>query len=99
MPELEPGAATYFTYRESNQVFEDIAVWDRREVSITGHGEPERAQALWVTDGCSRCCGCSRCSAESSPKRTMLRQPRRAVLTHGYWQRDSAAHEMSSVAR
>ena len=50
-PLLEQGAATYFTYRESSRVFEDIAVWDSEEVSITGHGEPERAQALWVTDG------------------------------------------------
>ena len=51
LPQLEQGAATYFTYRESNRVFEDIAVWDREEVSITGRGDPERANALWVTDG------------------------------------------------
>src|SRR5712692_664619 len=51
VPLLEQGAATYFTYRESGRVFEDIALWDSQEVSITGLGEPERAQALWVTDG------------------------------------------------
>jgi putative ABC transport system permease protein len=48
---LEQGPATYFTYRESNRVFEDIGLWNSEEVSITGDGEPERAQALWVTDG------------------------------------------------
>ena len=73
LPQLEQGAATYFTYRESNRVFEDIAVWDREEVSITGRGDPERANALWVTDGLSRSCGCSRNSDESSPKK-MMRQ-------------------------
>src|SRR5262249_44685053 len=51
LPQLEQGAATYLTYRESNRVFEDIALWDAEEVSITGHGEPERAPALLVTDG------------------------------------------------
>ena len=51
MPSLEQGPATYFTYRESGRVFEDIGLWDSEEVSITGGGEPERVQALWVTDG------------------------------------------------
>lgn len=43
---LEHGAATYFTYRENGRTFEDIGLWDDEEVSITGRGEPERAQAL-----------------------------------------------------
>ena len=50
-PLPEQGAATYFTYRESSRAFEDIALWNSEDVSITGAGEPERAQALRVTDG------------------------------------------------
>ena len=35
----------------SSRVFEDIGAWDTDEVSITGRGEPERVEALAVTDG------------------------------------------------
>jgi predicted permease len=85
---LEQGAATYFTYRESNQVFEDIGLWDSQDVSITGHGEPERARALWVTDGLlpilrvQPLIGRLFTRDDDAPGR-----PRRVILTHGYWQR------------
>ena len=31
--------------------FQGIGAWDRQEVSVTGHGEPERVEALAVADG------------------------------------------------
>ena len=43
------GPATYLTYRENQQVFEEIGGWDPTEVSITGSGDPERVQALLVS--------------------------------------------------
>ena len=44
--------ATYFTYRDENRVFQDVGLWAPfPDVSITGRGEPERVQALYVTDG------------------------------------------------
>jgi predicted permease len=88
VPLIEQGAATYFTYREANQVFEDIGLWNSEEVSITGHGEPERAQALLVTDGVL-----SILRVPPLVGRVFTREddapdsPRRAILTHGYWQR------------
>ncbi len=88
LPQLEQGAATYFTYRESNRVFEDIAVWDRAEVSITGNGEPERANALVVTDGLLPILqvrpqfGRLFAKEDDAPN-----SPRRAILSHGYWER------------
>ncbi len=88
IPLLEQGAATYFTYRESGRVFEDIALWDSQEVSITGRGEPERAQALRVTDGLlpilrvQPLLGRFFTKEDDAPG-----SPRRAILTHGYWQR------------
>ena len=88
LPQLEQGAATYFTYRESNRVFEDIAVWDREEVSITGRGDPERANALWVTDGLFPILrvqpqlGRIFAKEDDAPG-----SPRRAILSYGYWQR------------
>ena len=88
IPLLEQGAATYFTYRESGRVFEDLALWDSQEVSITGRGEPERAQALRVTDGLlpilrvQPLLGRFFTKEDDAPG-----SPRRAILTHGYWQR------------
>ena len=87
MPLLEQGPATYFTYRESGQVFEDIGLWDNEEVSITEGGEPERVQALWVTQGLlpilqvTPLLGRSFTKEDDSPG-----SPRRAILTHRYWQ-------------
>jgi hypothetical protein len=88
LPQLEQGAATYLTYRASNRVFEDIAVWDREEVSITGHGEPERARALRMTDGLlpilrvQPLLGRFFTQEDDAPG-----SPRRTILSHGYWQR------------
>src|SRR5687767_2203519 len=42
--------STYFTYREE-KVFADIGMWDNGAVTITGRGEPERVDALFVSDG------------------------------------------------
>jgi predicted permease len=88
MPLLEQGAATYFTYRENNRVFEDIGLWETDEASITGHGEPERAQVMRVTDGLLPIL-----RAQPVRGRLFTREDdspgaaRRAILTHGYWQR------------
>ena len=44
------GPATYFTYRDNQQVFEEIGAWESNEVSITGRGDPEHLEALSVSD-------------------------------------------------
>jgi predicted permease len=88
MSQVEQGAATYLTYRESNRVFEDIAVWDSEEVSITGHGEPERVSALLITDGLLPIVrvqprlGRLFTRADDAPG-----SARRVILSYGYWQR------------
>ena len=46
---MNQGPATYFTYRDNQRVFEDIGGWEANQVSITGRGEPERAEVLSVT--------------------------------------------------
>jgi putative ABC transport system permease protein len=88
IPLLEQGAATYFTYRESSRAFEDLALWDSEEVSITGVGEPERAQVLRVTDGLlgilrvQPLLGRFFTKEDDAPG-----APPRAIVSHGYWQR------------
>src|SRR3982751_208637 len=51
LPVMNQGPATYFTYLDNQRSFEGIGAWDRQEVSITGRGEPERVEALAITDG------------------------------------------------
>ena len=85
---MNQGPATYFTYRDNQRVFEAIGAWESNEVSITGRGEPERIEALSVTDttlpllrvqpAVGRLFG----KEDDAPGR-----PLRVVLTYGYWQR------------
>ncbi len=82
------GPATYFTARLHQQTFEDLGAWDFDEVSLTGRGDPEQVEALYVSHtllpllrvqpAVGRLFGAD----DDAPDR-----PLRAVLTHGYWQR------------
>jgi putative ABC transport system permease protein len=81
--------ATYFTYRDENRVFQDVGLWAPfPDVSITGRGEPERVQALYVTDGMlpilrvQPLLGRIFTKADDAPG-----SPDRLILTYGYWQR------------
>lgn len=46
---VTPG--TYFTFREANRTFEDIAVWKNRQVAVAFGGEAEKVPAMMITDG------------------------------------------------
>jgi putative ABC transport system permease protein len=83
--------AFYFTYREEGRAFEDIGGWNETSVSVTGVGEPERVQALQVTDGTLPLLRVPallgrRFTADDDSRRT----PERVMLMHGYWQRKFA---------
>jgi putative ABC transport system permease protein len=88
IPKLEQGPAFFLTYRDENRVFDQFGVWDRRSVSVTGSGEPERVPALRVTAGIL---GAFRVNPILG--RAFSREdekpdgPARAILTHAYWQR------------
>ncbi|HEV3483828.1 MAG TPA: ABC transporter permease, partial [Vicinamibacterales bacterium] len=87
-PEMNQSPATYLTYREENRTFEDIALWDNFSVSVTGTGDPERVQALLVTDGLlpilriTPAVGRVFSKEDDSPG-----APQRVLITHAYWQR------------
>jgi predicted permease len=87
-PLVNQGPATYFTYRETATTFEEIGLWDGASVSVTGSGEPERVQALLVTDGTL---GVLRVNPFLGRRFTkdddVHNAPPRVMLTHGYWQR------------
>jgi putative ABC transport system permease protein len=80
-------AAQYFTYREENRTFEDVAVWQAVQGTLTGDGEPERIETLQVTDGflpvlrVTPMLGRRFTRADDAPG-----APRRAMITFGFWQ-------------
>jgi hypothetical protein len=45
------GAATYFTYRDHGQVFEDVGLWYATNAAVIRSGVPEQVRTLRVTDG------------------------------------------------
>jgi predicted permease len=85
---LNQSPSTYLTFREENRVFEDIGLWDNTRVSVTGVGEPERVEALNVTDGLlpilrvQAAIGRRFTAADDTPS-----APDRVMLAHGYWMR------------
>jgi predicted permease len=48
---LNLAASLYFTYREENRAFQEVALWNPGAATVTGAAEPEEVRALWVTDG------------------------------------------------
>ena len=88
IPVMNQGPATWFTYLDGQRAFEGIGAWDGQEVSITGRGEPERVEALAVTDGTlpllrvDPILGRAFTAEDDRPG-----APLRVILTHGYWQR------------
>jgi putative ABC transport system permease protein len=88
MKEINASPASYFTYREEGQVFQDIGLWSSGAVSVTGSGEPERADALFVTDGTLPILGVRPALGRSFTRQDdMARSPETAMLSYGYWQR------------
>jgi predicted permease len=85
---MNQGPATYFTYLDNQRSFEGIGAWDRQEVSVTGRGEPERVEALAVTDATlpllrvQPALGRLFTQEDDTPG-----SPLRVILTYGYWQR------------
>jgi predicted permease len=88
------GPATYFTYRNNQRVFEDVGIWERIEVTVTGRGDPERLEVLQVTDATLPL-------LRVRPLRGRLftreddafGRPIHVILTHRYWQRRFAGSD------
>lgn len=80
--------ATYFTYREESRTFEDIGLWDNTEVSVTGLQEPERVEAMMVTDGTFPLLGVEPLLGRRfSPEDDSPGSPETVILSYRYWQR------------
>jgi putative ABC transport system permease protein len=85
--DLTQSPATYFTYRDG-KVFEDIGLWTSSSASITGRGEPERVDALVVTDGTLPLLGVRPVLGRAfTPDDDAPGSARTVMLGHAYWQR------------
>jgi predicted permease len=85
---MNQSPTTYLVYREDGRVWDDIGLWDTGAVSVTGIGDPERIQALYVTDGVLPLLRVQpamgrRFTADDDSPRT----PERVMLAHAYWER------------
>ena len=86
--ELQQSAGTYFMLRDSAQSFEDIGLWQSGSTTVTGRGEPEQVETLYVTDGTLPILGVHPELGRGFSKEDDLPQgPNVALVTHRYWQR------------
>ncbi|MGB2715482.1 MAG: ABC transporter permease [Vicinamibacterales bacterium] len=85
---MNQAPSTYFMYREQGVAFEDIGLWDNTSVSVTGTGEPERVQALLVTDGTLPVLRVEPYIGRRFTKDDDTHNaPERTMLAYAYWQR------------
>ncbi len=86
--DLDCSPGMYFTYREENRTFQEFGLWENRNASVTGIGDPEELRALLVTYGTLQALevqpavGQWFSQADDTPG-----SPETVLLTFGYWQR------------
>jgi predicted permease len=85
---LQQSAATYFMLRENGQSFEDIGLWQTSTATITGRGEPEQVEVLYVTDGTLPVLGVKPALGRIFTKEDDLPNgPNVVLISYRYWQR------------
>lgn len=85
--DLNQSPATYLTYRDEG-VFQDIGMWDNSAASVTGRGEPERVDALRVTDGTLPVVGVQPVLGRTfTAEDDAPGSAETVLLSHEYWQR------------
>jgi predicted permease len=86
--DLNMAPSNYFIYREQNQSFQDIGLYNRDAVSITGVAEPERLEALDVTDGTLPLLGIPPMLGRSFTRQDdSPGAPDTTIITYGFWKK------------
>lgn len=86
--DLNASPSSYFTFREENRTFEEIALWNRSSDSVTGIAEPEEVLSLDVTHsffptiGVQPFLGRGFTLEDDTPKNSEA-----VILGYGYWKR------------
>lgn len=85
---LNASPASYFTYREEGRVFEKIGLWRHETASVTGQGEPEVVEDLFVTQETLPVLGVQPIVGRWLTQRDDLPgSPKTVMLSYEYWQR------------
>ncbi|MGD8726667.1 MAG: permease prefix domain 1-containing protein, partial [Gemmatimonadales bacterium] len=80
--------ALYRTFREHSRTLEDIGVWQRRSVTVTGLARPEQVEAAFVTDGLLPVLGVSLVlGREFEAADAAEGSANTVLLSEGYWLR------------
>ncbi len=86
--DLNMGPSNYFIYREQARTLQDIGLYEGDSVSVTGVAEPERVDALRVTEATLPLLGIPPLLGRAFHKEDdMPGAPETVMLTYGYWRR------------
>jgi predicted permease len=86
--QLQTSASMYFTYAEHNRTFQNIGVWSRATVNVTGVGEPAEVRAVLISDGVLQSLGVPpHLGGWFAPADFDLSSTPKAILSYEYWQR------------
>jgi hypothetical protein len=86
--ELNMAPSNYFVYREQNQTFQDVGLYQGDSVSVTGVGEPEQVDSLRFSDGVLPLLGVQPVVGRLFSREDDLpNNPKTVMLTYGYWTR------------
>ena len=89
-PSLPSPPSLYFTYRDENRTFASSGLWQPGGITLTGLGEPERVNALRVSDGIFRALGVQPMRGRSFTEeeyRPAAEGPAPVILSYAFWQR------------
>jgi len=80
------GPAMYFTFRDHARTLEDIGVWRRAPVTVTGLAEPEQVVAAQITDGIFPVLGVSPILGRGFNEEDVVPgSTYPVILSQGYW--------------
>ena len=84
--ELNMSPSCYFIFREQNQSFVDLGLYNGDSVSVTGIAEPEQVKSINVTDGTLPLLGITPMLGRTiSHEDDLPGKPPTVLLTYGYW--------------
>jgi predicted permease len=88
LKEMDLSPSDYFVFREQSRTFEDIGLYARDSVSVTGVAEPEQVPALLVTDGTLPLLGVQpELGRDFAKEDDSPGTAETVMLTYGYWRR------------
>jgi predicted permease len=90
LDDLQASSNIYLTYRQENQAFASVGLWQQSSATLTERGESERINVLRVTDGTLQALGVQPMRGRwfteqehgSAPE-----GPAPIILSHAFWQR------------